>query len=78
MKTYTNFADVAKALGYKVKKTSQKASSMACPNCDHDLRNVEGTNIWFCDWAKFEDKKLKDETEVQVFTPCGSRVIATV
>ena len=76
MKTYTNFSDVAKALGYKVKKAAKKEKSMTCPNCEHDLRNVEGTNVWFCDWAKLEVQKLKDEIEVQVFTPCGNRVIA--
>ena len=76
MKTYTNFSDVAKALGYKVKKVAKKEKPMTCPNCDHDLQNVEGTNVWFCNWAKLEVKKLKDETEVQVFTPCGNRVIA--
>lgn len=76
MKTYTNFSDVAKALGYKVKNAAKKEKSMTCPNCGHDLRNVEGTNVWFCDWAKLEVQKLKDETEVQVFTPCGNRVIA--
>ena len=77
MKTYTNFSDVAKALGYKTKKVVKKEKAQTCPDCGHDMRNVEGTNVWFCEWTTLEDKKLKDETPVQVFTTCGRRVFAT-
>ena len=48
--TYTNFADVAKALGFKVKKqVVKKEAARKCPECGNDLRHIEGTNVWVCD-----------------------------
>lgn len=77
MKTFTNFSDVAVALGYKMKKVAKKEKPKTCPNCENEMRQVPGTNVWFCDWAKLEDKQTKDGTDVQVFTACGNRVLAT-
>lgn len=74
-KIYTNFADAAAALGIKVKHKVIKEPSMVCPNCGNEMRNVPGTNVWFCDWATLADEKI-DDREVQVFTACGNRVLA--
>jgi hypothetical protein len=74
-KIYTNFADAAAALGIKVKRKAVNEPSMTCPDCGNEMRNVPGTNVWFCDWATLADEKIND-CEVQVFTACGNRVLA--
>ena len=73
--TYTNFADVAKVLGFKVKKqVVKKEATRKCPECGNDLRHIEGTNVWVCDMFLLEEKELKG-TPVQVFKACGQRVL---
>lgn len=74
-KIYTNFADAAVALGMKVKRKAVKEPNLICPNCGNEMRNVPGTNVWFCDWATLADEKI-DDYEVQVFTACGNSVLA--
>ena len=74
--TCKSFEEVAAKLGYKVRKHTKREKAMACPMCKNELRHVEGTNVWLCDWASLEDKVTKDGTEVQVFTPCRNRVLA--
>lgn len=74
--TYTSFAQAATALGFKVKPVVKKEKERLCPNCGKEMRNVEGTNVWFCDWAILEDKPLTEDLTVQVFTACGNRVLA--
>ena len=72
---YTSFAQVATALGFKVKPVVKKEKERLCPKCGNEMRNVPGTNVWFCDWATLEDQSFYEDT-VQVFTPCGNRVLA--
>ena len=74
--TYTSFAQAATALGFKVKPVVKKEKEMLCPKCGKEMRNVTGTNVWFCDWATLEEKPLEEDFPVQVFTPCGNRVLA--
>ena len=74
-KIYTNFADAAAALGIRVKKKPVKEPTLTCPDCGNEMRNVPGTNVWFCDWATLADEKI-DDCEVQVFTACGNHVLA--
>lgn len=76
-KTYTNFTDVATALGFKIKKKAAQELTMACPNCGNEMRNVPGTNVWLCEWASLADETTKDGTAVQVFTRCENRVLAS-
>ena len=71
---YTNFNDVAKALNIKI-KSNKREESHNCPNCDNELRNIAGTNIWVCDWAKLEDATFKNGNSAQVFTICGNQVV---
>ena len=75
--TFSNFSDVATALGFKVKKVAKKEQTQTCPKCGNELRNIPGTNVWMCDWATLEDKTTKDGADVQVFTACGNRVLAS-
>ena len=72
---YTNFNDVAKALKYKIKSNMKKEKTQTCPNCENEMRNIAGTNVWICDWAKLEDKTTKNGNPVQVFTVCGNQVV---
>lgn len=73
--TYTNFADVATALGMKIKKKAVKEETLNCPNCGNDMYHVPGTNVWLCEWASLSDATTKNGSEVQVFTRCGNRVL---
>lgn len=74
MKTIVHsFKELGKVYGLKVKKVCEKERK--CENCGKPLRNVEGTNIWFCDYATLSDEKLADR-ECQVFTRCNNFSIA--
>ena len=52
--------------------------SRKCPACGGAMNKVAG-NVWVCRTTILEDKKYKDkageEHEVQVFGPCGHRII---
>ena len=74
MKTiYTNFADAAQALGFKVKKAVKKSVVRECPQCGNKMRHIEGTNVWECDMFLLEEKELKG-VPVQVFKQCGEKI----
>lgn len=72
--TFTSLEALAKALGIKSKKEVEKTRK--CKNCGEPLRHIQGTNTWLCDTVHLTDEKLKDGTEVQVFTPCGNVVLS--
>lgn len=73
--TYTNFADVAQALGFRVKrKAVKKEAARECPICGSEMRHISGTNVWVCDAVLLEEKELKGK-QVQVFRTCGERML---
>ena len=72
---YNSFADMGRALGYKVKPKTEKPKK--CGVCGGRMTKVAG-NVWVCPFHKLEDKKiLKDgkEVDVQVFSECLNRLI---
>lgn len=66
-----NLKDLGRVFGIKAPKEKQK-EVRKCPDCGQELRHIQGTNVWVCDWATMEDK-TKNEQDVQVFTRCGHR-----
>lgn len=74
----TNFAEVAQALGFKVKQPVQKERTKRCYKCGNDMRHVEGTNVYVCDGSIVKEDTLPDGTKCSVTKPCGNTVIARV
>lgn len=71
-KKFGSFTDLAAAVGIKAKQKAEKARK--CKVCGEDMRKVAG-NVWVCDNPMtLQDKMLKGQP-VQVFGPCGNRVI---
>lgn len=75
--TFTNFKDMAVALGVKIPKTKEE-KPMKCSNCGGPMRRAGNSNVWVCDFHKLMDEKLSDGTDVQVFTKCGNTVIERI
>lgn len=73
MTIVNSFADLAKACGLK-NKDRKKNRVMKCPNCGGQMREVEGSNVWICDFSKLEEKDL-DGKKVQVFSTCGNFIL---
>lgn len=75
--TFTNFKDMAVALGIKIPKTKEE-KPMKCSNCGGPMHRAGNSNVWVCDFHKLTDEKLPDGTDVQVFTKCGNTVIERI
>jgi ribosomal protein L37AE/L43A len=72
---FSSFQDLGAALGIKPAK-GKKEKPRKCPKCGKELRKLEGTNIYVCDYSTLEDKVLKDGTTAQVSTKCGTVIFA--
>ena len=75
--TFTNFKDMAVALGFKVPKAKEE-KPMKCSNCGGPMHRAGNSNVWVCDFHKLVDEKMPDGTDVQVFSKCGNIVIDKV
>ena len=68
---FTSFKEMGAALGIKSKEKAEKPRK--CKVCGGLMNKVAG-NVWVCPFHKVTIEKLGD-TEVQVFSECGNRVI---
>lgn len=49
MRTFNNFADLAKALKVRVHKSANSEEVRKCRKCGGNMHLVEGTNIFVCE-----------------------------
>ena len=55
-RTFNNFADAAKALGFRPKKHKAKPEEIRkCRRCGGNMHLVEGTNIFVCEGKDGEE-----------------------